>query len=158
MSSELETRIHAWFADQPDFADFEVERLVIRPQGRSQVIEIFMDRAVGRITMDECSRWNRRLSDFLETTDWFSGSYVVEIASPGADRLLTKLKDFNRVMGRTIKIRFKEDDSSQTIRECIGRLESADESYVVIHAEKDRLTVPYDRILQARQEFTFSKE
>ena len=156
MSSDIEVRITEWFAAQPGFDAFELAALTVRGHGKRSTIEVLLDRQTGRITLDECTLWNRALSQHLEQSDWFPGPYAVEISSPGADRLLTRLKDFERVLGRKLKVRYQ--DPAGPVRECTGILEQADESVVRLRSGEQTLTLPRGGILQARQEIDFSKE
>lgn len=155
MAADIETRIAEWLAAQPGFDAFEVADLRIQRHGKRSVVQILLERVSGQITLGECSLWNRALSNHLEQADLFTGPYVVEIASPGADRLLTRRKDFERILGRKLKVRYQ--DAAGTIRECTGLLERADETGIGLRSEKEALELPYDRIQQARQEITFSK-
>lgn len=154
MSSDVEARISEWFSAQPGFNDFELERLTVRRHGKRSFVEVLLDRKTGRITLDECRLWNRALSDHLEQSDLFAGPYVVEVASPGVDRLLTRPRDFERALGRQLKVRYQ--DPAGPVREFTGRLDRADAAGLELRSKEQALTLPYERILQARQEITFS--
>ncbi len=155
MAADIETRIAEWLAAQPGFDAFEVAALTVRRHGKRSFVEILLDRVSGQITLDECGRWNRALSNHLEQADLFAGPYVVEIASPGADRLLTRQKDFERVLGKKLKVRYQDDAGS--VREAAGLLERAGEAGIGLRSDGQTLELPYGRIQQARQEITFSK-
>lgn len=156
MSAEIEARIADWFAAQPGFDAYELAGLTLRRHGKRAFVEVLLDRKTGQITLDECGRWNRALSDHLELSGVFSGPYLVEISSPGVDRPLTRHKDFERVMGRTIKVRYQ--DAAGTAREFTGRLEEAGEAGFRLRTKEQELSLSYAQILQARQEINFSKE
>lgn len=153
---DIEARISEWFAAQPGFDAFEVNRLVIRRQGKRSWVDILLDRKSGSITLDDCGRWNRALSDFLETADLFQGPYVVEIASPGADRPLVSARDFERVLSRRLKVRYR--DETDSVKEFAGVLDEAGASGIRLRSDRHELRIPLDRIEEARQEITFSKE
>ena len=153
MSSDKEARIAEWLLAQPGFEDFELTELRVRRHGQRSFVEVFLDRRQGLITLDECGRWNRILSDHLELSDLFADSFVVEVASPGLDRPLKRFRDFERALGRQLKVRY--EDPAGTACEFIGRLERADETGVSLRSNEQELSLPYPRILQARQEVTF---
>lgn len=156
MSSDIAASITDWLSAQPGFDAFELAGLTVRRNGKRSFIEILLDRKTGLITLDECGRWNRVLSNHLEQTDLFSGPFVVEISSPGVDRPLTRPRDFERAMGRMLKVRYQAP--SDSVREVTGRLERSDDAGIDLQSEEQKLNLPYVWILQARQEITFSKE
>jgi ribosome maturation factor RimP len=156
MSSDVETRITEWFAAQPGFEAFELAGLTVRRHGKRSFVEVLLDRQDGRITLDECGRWNRALSQHLEETDLFAGPYLVEISSPGVDRPLTMPRHYARALGRKLKVHYQ--DPSGALREFTGRLERADENGISLRSDEQALDLPYAQVQQARQEVTFSKE
>ena len=156
MSSDIEARIADWFAAQPGFDAFELTGLTVRRNGKRSFVEILLNRKTGLITLDECGRWNRALSNHLEQTDDFPGPFLVEISSPGVDRPLTRPRDYERAMGRTLRVRYQAP--SDSVREVLGRLERSDDAGIDLRSEGQALHLPYGWILQARQEVTFSRE
>jgi ribosome maturation factor RimP len=57
-----------------------------------------------QLTLDDCSRLSRRLSDLLDAADPIEGSYRLEVSSPGIDRPLTRLKDYDDWKGHEARI------------------------------------------------------
>jgi ribosome maturation factor RimP len=156
MSSDVEARITEWFTAQPGFEAFELAGLTVRRHGKRSFVEVLLDRQDGMITLDECGRWNRALSQHLEEADLFAGPYLVEISSPGVDRPLTAPKHFVKALGRRLKVRYQ--DASGALREFAGRLERADGEGISLRSDEQALDLPYAQVQQARQEVTFSKE
>lgn len=157
MSSDVDVRIAEWFAAQPGFEEnYELAGVTVRGYGKRNFVEILLDRKSGQITLDECGRWNRALSQHLELADLFTGPYLVEISSPGVDRPLVTPKDFSRVSGRLIKMRYQDADG--TAREFTGRLERADQDGLTLKSGEQELNLSYGQVLQAKQEIIFSKE
>ena len=56
------------------------------------------------ITVDDCAKVSRALSDLLDEKDPISDKYSLEVSSVGVDRPLTKLKHFERYVGYEAKI------------------------------------------------------
>ena len=66
-----------------------------------------------QLTLDDCARLSRRLSEVLdaleaEGRDPIAGAYRLEVSSPGIDRPLTRLKDFDDWKGHEAKISLAE--------------------------------------------------
>ena len=57
-----------------------------------------------QLTIDDCERISRRLSDVLDMCDPIEGSYRLEVSSPGIDRPLTRLKDYKDWAGHEARI------------------------------------------------------
>lgn len=60
----------------------------------------------GGITIDDCEMVNRTLSDIMDKEDFISGSYILEVSSPGLGRQLKKDKDFRRSIGSEVDLKF----------------------------------------------------
>jgi ribosome maturation factor RimP len=57
-----------------------------------------------QLTLDECARLSRRLSDILDEADPIEHAYRLEVSSPGIDRPLTRLSDFDDWKGHEARI------------------------------------------------------
>ena len=67
------------------------------------------DPATRQLTLDDCARLSRRLSEMLdaleaEGNDPIEGAYRLEVSSPGIDRPLTRLKDYDDWKGHEARI------------------------------------------------------
>ncbi|HEX2764697.1 MAG TPA: ribosome maturation protein RimP [Allosphingosinicella sp.] len=62
------------------------------------------DPATRQLTLDDCARLSRRLSDLLDEADPIEHGYRLEVSSPGIDRPLTRLKDYDDWKGHEARI------------------------------------------------------
>jgi len=62
------------------------------------------DPATRQLTLEDCSRLSRRLSELLDEADPIEEAYRLEVSSPGIDRPLTRLKDFADWQGHQARI------------------------------------------------------
>ena len=76
--------------------------------GKRAVLQIMAERPEGGIEVDDCARISRSVSAVLDVEDPVSGEYVLEVSSPGIDRPLTRLKDFERYDGYEVKLETSE--------------------------------------------------
>lgn len=81
-------------------------RLVrVRMVGASgRTLQIMAERPDGTMTIDDCETASRAVSPLLDVEDPVSGSYDLEISSPGIDRPLVRPEDFERWRGHEAKI------------------------------------------------------
>src|SRR3954469_12601688 len=61
-----------------------------------------------QLTLDDCARLSRRLSDLLDEADPIEHAYRLEVSSPGIDRPLTRLSDFDDWKGHEARIALAE--------------------------------------------------
>ena len=61
-----------------------------------------------QLTLDDCERLSRRISDLLDADDPIEGSYRLEVSSPGIDRPLTRLADYEDWKGHETRVTLKE--------------------------------------------------
>ena len=81
-------------------------RLVrVKFTGRS--LQIMAERPDGTITIDECAALSRAVSPVLDVEDPIPSSYTLEVSSPGIDRPLVRLEDFERWVGHVARIELK---------------------------------------------------
>ena len=86
---------------------FELVRLRLM-SGRRMMLQIMAERPEGGIEVEDCARISRAVSAVLDVEDPISGEYVLEVSSPGIDRPLTRLKDFERWAGYEAKLETAE--------------------------------------------------
>ena len=71
---------------------------------KTRVLRMFID-APGGITVEDCERVSRQVSDVLTVEDMVEGEYMLEVSSPGLDRPLVKQEHFERAKGKEVSIR-----------------------------------------------------
>ena len=81
----------------------ELVEIVLGGGRRRRMLRVFVDRP-GGITVDECARLNRLIGGALDIEDLIEGSYVLEVSSPGLDRVLKTDRDFARSAGRKVRV------------------------------------------------------
>ena len=76
-----------------------------------------------QLTLDDCARLSRRLSDVLDEADPIDTAYRLEVSSPGIDRPLTRLQDFEDWKSHEAKVSLSEklDGRKQFTGELMGR-------------------------------------
>ncbi len=86
---------------------FELVRLRLQG-GKTRVLQIMADRPEGGIVVDECARISTAVSAVLDVEDPLEDAYVLEVSSPGIDRPLTRLKDFEAWAGQEARLETTE--------------------------------------------------
>jgi ribosome maturation factor RimP len=84
-------------------AGYEIVRLRLMG-GRARHLQIMAENAAGEMNVEDCARLSRAIVDVLEAAEPILGDYALEVSSPGIDRPLTRLKDFETYAGLEAKI------------------------------------------------------
>ena len=63
--------------------------------GKTKILQIMADRPDGGINVDDCAKISTGVSATLDVEDPIEDNYTLEVSSPGIDRPLTRLKDFD---------------------------------------------------------------
>ena len=72
-------------------------------ENKQKVLRIYIDKENG-VNLDDCTKMSNLFGDMLDKKDIIKEEYVLEVSSPGLDRILKKEKDFNRFKGYKIKV------------------------------------------------------
>ena len=76
------------------------------------MLRLFLDKT-GGITLDDCAYFSDRVGAMLDVGDKIPQSYVLEVSSPGLDRVIKKDKDFERFAGKPVKLCLKLPENGQ---------------------------------------------
>lgn len=77
--------------------------------GQRPVVQVMVERADrAGMTVDDCAAVSRALSALLDVEDPIPGAYVLEVSSPGIDRPLTRLDDFQRFAGFEARVETRQ--------------------------------------------------
>ena len=82
---------------------FELVRLRLQG-GKTATLQIMADRPEGGINVDDCAEISTMVSATLDVEDPIEDKYHLEVSSPGIDRPLTRLKDFETFEGYDAKL------------------------------------------------------
>src|SRR5947209_4328098 len=92
----------------------ELVDLELKGGGKARLLRLYIDKP-GGVTHGDCELVSRRLSEFLDGEDLMpEDSYTLEVSSPGVDRALKKPRDFERVVGRKIRLALREPAAAGT--------------------------------------------
>ncbi|MBA1333902.1 MAG: Bacterial ribosome SSU maturation protein RimP [Firmicutes bacterium] len=135
--------------DKNNFELIDVEYL---KEGPNWYLRVYIDKA-GGITIDDCEVVSQYLSDELDRVDPIENSYILEVSSPGVDRVLKKDRDYVKFTGRDIDIKLYSPFEGS--KEYSGRLVGLENDQVVIEFKGQNLRIPREKIASARLAFKF---
>ncbi len=111
---------------------------------RDWYLRIFVDKPQG-VRIEDCQRLSEALGKELDQRDVVPENYILEVSSPGLDRVLRKERDFIREKGKTVDVTlYAPLDGEKLIT---GTLAACDESTLTL---TERAPIPRDKIAQVR--------
>lgn len=136
---------------EPASRDLGYEIVRIRVIGsRNKTLQIMAERPDGKMASIDCEKLSRGISPLLEAEDPMDGEYALEVSTPGIDRPLTRLADFDRWIGWQAKLEL--DRAIEGQRRFTGELAGTDGTNVCIDldGEEDTALIPFEWLANAR--------
>jgi len=124
----------------------EIVEVSVRGKGTASVVQIFADRP-GGISIDECSTMHRDVSAWIDLRHPEWRGCRLEVSSPGLDRPLKTVRDFERNAGRPINAEWTEE--GKTLH-CVGTVRSASEESIDLEVEGRLRRIPLAALVRAK--------
>ena len=123
--------------------------------GKQRLLRVYIDRAPSPgqamgsgVSHSDCEAVSEQLSVILDVEDLVpGGGYVLEVSSPGLDRKLLKLSDYQKFSGRQAKIWLNEPVDDAKYFEC--RLGGCTDGMVQVSVKDRMILIPYGKIRKA---------
>lgn len=133
-----------------ELAGCELVQAELCGSGHRTILRVTIDKP-GGVGVQDCQRVSHELSVILDVEDPISGSYALEVSSPGLDRPLVKPEDYRRFAGR--RVRLKTFGPIEGRRNFSGRLDGLDGEAVRLTLEDQRgISIPLGQVAKARLE------
>ena len=126
---------------------YELVGVEFNAGGGHGTLRVYIDREEG-VNLDDCAEISHQLSGLLDVEDPIKQAYDLEISSPGIDRPLFKLADFERYSGRTAKIKLLV--GLQGRKNFKGRLQGVSDAKLIgIEVDGEQFQLPFVDIARA---------
>ena len=127
---------------------FELVRVILIGSGKP-TLQIMAERPDGTITIDECGKLSQAISVILDVENVLEdASYYLEVGSPGIDRPLTRLKDFDRYAGQEARMEIEPAlDGRKRFR---GLLKGTKGNNILIAIEDGEKEIPFSSVEKAK--------
>ncbi len=137
MAKRIEEAVEAIVQEIVQDSDLEVVDVEYVKE-RDWYLRIYLDKE-GGIEIDDCQRISEALEQILDEKDLLKDEYILEVSSPGLDRVLKKARDFEREQGKDVEVTFYAPvDGKKT---WVGTLTGYDreKNAIVLDGEKELL-------------------
>jgi len=139
-----------------DAAGYAIVRLRLMGGDHQRRLQVMAERPPkdslgdGEMNVEDCAKLSRAISEVMDAADPIAGEYLLEVSSPGIDRPLTRLVDFEHYEG--YEARLELDRLAEGRKRFKGVLAGVDGDQVAIDLEGEAETamVPFAWIAEAK--------
>lgn len=114
--------------------------------GRFMTVRLFIDKE-GGVTVDDCADISRQVSAILDVEDPIADKYNLEVSSPGLDRPLFTLPQFERYIGQDIAVHLRIPVMER--RKWQGKLERIENDMVTLIVDDQEQVLVFGNIQKA---------
>ncbi|HYM00704.1 MAG TPA: ribosome maturation factor RimP [Blastocatellia bacterium] len=126
---------------------------LLGPSGK-QILRIYIDKP-GGVSLDDCEKVSNEVGVLLDMEDLIPSSYTLEVSSPGVERGLYKLADYERFAGNRVRVKTAEPIDGQ--RNFHGKLEGVSNNKVILQEDRvGHIEIAYEKIVKANIEYNFN--
>lgn len=127
-----------------DAQGVEFVELQLQQHKARWLVRVFVDNC-GGISLEDCRNLSFEIGQLLDAENLIPASYVLEVSSPGLDRPLKNLRDFQRQCQRMVTVFLHTPYLDKT--QYTGRVGAVTESYLLLHSDAETpITIPFQSI------------
>jgi ribosome maturation factor RimP len=131
---------------------YQLWELEYHPRSGGGLLRLYIDSPAdsseGGISLDDCERVSRAVSETLDAADPIPSHYTLEVSSPGLDRVLRTREHFERFAGERVRLEMMQPIEGR--KRFAGRLLGVGESDITLELESGRISLPIEDIHRAR--------
>ena len=151
MSSPLLEKIEAIAERVAGSAGIEIVEIELKGGGQNRFLRISIDKPEG-VTHADCEMISHEVGTILDVEDVVPGHYTLEVSSPGVERKLVKLQDFERFTGKKIKAILREP--LENSRRWEGTLASCADGLITLETGDGKtVRFPFEQVEKANLKF-----
>lgn len=140
---------------EPILANFNFELVDVEfvKEGPSYYLRIYIDKE-GGITIEDCRVTSRAIEEVLDEKDIIEPAYMLEVSSPGLDRVIKKDQDFERFKGQVVDVKLYTAINKQKMIQ--GELVSKSEEILTLCGEDgEKIEIPMKNVVVVRLAILF---
>ena len=126
---------------------YELWGLNVGQQNNFLKFTLYID-SVNGINIDDCEKVSNQVTHLLDTEEVCGSEYVLEVSSPGFDRILITKEHFDRYIKEKVKVKLKWLVNNR--KNIKGVIKEVTDDCVIIDDENESYEIKYDSIDSAR--------
>ncbi|HHF1669868.1 TPA: ribosome maturation factor RimP [Haemophilus influenzae] len=142
----LEQNLQEMLQDAVEDLGCELWGIECQRVGRFMTVRLFIDKD-GGVTVDDCADVSRQVSAILDVEDPIADKYNLEVSSPGLDRPLFTLSQFERYIGQDIAVHLRIPVMER--RKWQGKLERIEKDMITLIVDDQEQILVFGNIQKA---------
>ncbi len=130
----------------------EIDDIEFVKEGPNHYLRIFIDKD-GGITINDCEVVSRAVDLLLDENEYIDVAYILEVSSPGIDKVLKKEKDFIKYRGRDVEVKLYHAINKE--KEFVGELISLENDELTLNIEGEEIKFDYKSVANVRLHVEF---
>lgn len=143
----MQNRLNEIVKNTVEGLGFELWGYEYRPHSESALLRIFIEKENG-IAVEDCAQVSRQIGAVLDVENIIPVAYILEVSSPGMDRVLFTAEQYQNYIGDTIKIRTRAPIEER--RNFKGSLIKTSDTTVTLKIDSKEFDIPFETIDRAR--------
>ena len=134
----------------------ELFNVEVASGARQPIVRVFIDKPAG-VTHEDCAAVSLHLGTLFDVEDFIPGAYTLEVSSPGLERDLFRLSEYEAHIGSLAKLKTREALAGQ--RNFRGRIAGVANERIIFHDRTRGLTeIPFALIAKGQLEVDWDEE
>lgn len=147
VTGSIGERVEQIAASVTERSGIEFVHCQIAGSKRNPVVRLIIDKP-GGVTLEDCAQISRDVEAVLDRDDFIPTSYVLEVSSPGIERELYKLGDFERFVGKDARVKTSQSINGQ--RNFSGKISAVSGREIEFEDRTSgKVVIPYESIAKA---------
>lgn len=128
---------------------YELVRVLMVGAGSGKpTLQVMAEKPDGTMLVDDCGRLSQAISALLDVENVIDEAYYLEVSSPGIDRPLTRLKDFETYKNNEARVEL--DDAIDGQKKFKGMLRGIQGEDILLETETGNVTLPFRAVFKAK--------
>ena len=152
MTETVIERVEAVALPVLEESGLELVDVQYRREQNGWILRLIIDKQDG-LNLNDCAAVSREISQLLDIENFIDQAYNLEVTSPGLDRPLKSIAEFERFVGRKAKIKTIDPIAGEHV--FIGKIKRTEGESIVLEVGTKEVTILFSQVAKARLEVEF---
>lgn len=152
MAETVIERVEAVALPVLEESGLELVDVQYRREQNGWILRLIIDKQDG-LNLNDCAAVSREISQLLDIENFIDQAYNLEVTSPGLDRPLKSIAEFERFVGRKAKIKTIDPIAGEHV--FIGKINRTEGESIVLEVGTKEVTILFSQVAKARLEVEF---
>ena len=145
MMNEIEEKLSLALSEIINERGISIVNVNVSNMSRNPDIQIIIDSAIG-VGLDDCSYVSKKTNDIVKLNNYFD-DYNLEVSSPGINRQLFSINDFNLYKNFKVKVKLKRSINNK--KNFLGVIKGTDNQTIILDVDNIDIAIDFKNIKKA---------